>query len=529
MIGSRVLRIARADFRERVRTRRFLAVVVAVAYVGSAVTRGTIKLSFQGGYGPVKGAEWLGTTTAMTAAFLSLLAGFYVSRGGIATDREHGLGPGIAASPVRDGEYVLGKWVSGVAVQWVLFVLLLFAAVVTGLVVDAGGFSLRSLVAPSLVLAFPVALPVAAVAVCFETNRYLDGTGGTAAYTLGAFFVLSAVPILALLGSPPAWVMGFDLIGFAPVVESMREALVAQYPDYEGMPSFGVGGAPVERTFAWGGVEWTPSLLAARAAIAAAAAPVLALAAFSFDRFGTRSAGTGARGTDATDEDAPAGTGDASLPSVTFERDAETGVRWVRLLRSELRLALAERSRAWRVGALGLAVAGLVVPAATARDLLLPVAAVWPLPVWAQLGVRARRNHVRPFVRSSNAPVAKVIAEWGSGALVTLGVLAGVGVRLAATGRPGLAVGPIAAAVCFPAVALALGTASGSPRPFEGALLVTWYAGTLNGFPPLDVLATTDRALRLGTPFVALAVGGLVLAATVAVEARRVGRLSAVG
>jgi hypothetical protein len=47
-------------------------------------------------------------------------------------------------------------------------------------------------------------------------------------------------------------------------------------------------------------------------------------------------------------------------------------------------------------------------------------------------------------------------------------------------------------ALFIPALALAAGTFSGSPKLFEAVYVILWYAGPINRVGPLDFMGTTS-------------------------------------
>ena len=112
-------------------------------------------------------------------------------------------------------------------------------------------------------------------------------------------------------------------------------------------------------------------------------------------------------------------------------------------------------------------------------------------------------------------------ANWAAGVVVGLAATAPAVLRLLWQGETGW-VGPLAAALFVPALALALGSSSGTPRLFEVAYLVLWYVGPLNGVAPLDFLGASGEGAQLGVPLVFAALAGPLL--LLAMVARR-GRL----
>jgi hypothetical protein len=174
------------------------------------------------------------------------------------------------------------------------------------------------------------------------------------------------------------------------------------------------------------------------------------------------------------------------------------------MIGGELRLALKPRSWTWRLGALALIIAGFVLPSSRG---VLALAWIWPMTLWASLGTRAATHRTGPLVATSLYPRAQRVAAWAAGALVALGMSLG---PLLVGGNFGVLVG-----VAFvPALALAAGCGSGTPRLFEITFLLLWYLGPANRQAALDfggvapAPPTTQAAYLLAA---ALLLGGSLL------------------
>ena len=96
---------------------------------------------------------------------------------------------------------------------------------------------------------------------------------------------------------------------------------------------------------------------------------------------------------------------------------------------------------------------------------------------------------------------------------VVLAVLTGSGAFARAVVTPQLLPGLAAGTVVLPALAVFLGTLSGSQRPFQVACLLLWYLGPLHGIPVFDLTGATGTASPAATPWSYLASGGILLAA----------------
>jgi hypothetical protein len=175
------------------------------------------------------------------------------------------------------------------------------------------------------------------------------------------------------------------------------------------------------------------------------------------------------------------------------------------VLFAELRLLLNGRRWWWWAITFGLNVAILSSPPSIVEDYLLPIAWLWPLPIWSQMGNRERKNNTSQMVFSSPRPVLRQLpAAWLAGVLATaLLTIAGAVFLCSNGGLPALA-GWVGAVVFVTSLALALGVISGGSRVFEVVYVVWWYIGPLSKYPWFDF---TDSAPQ----FYLLATAGLLL------------------
>lgn len=520
--------VARADFLQRTRSKRFLVVLAVIAYVGYMVNVGDISLYYQQQVGEgeyyrgVGNAAWIGVKAGLTGAIFVATAGFYVLKSAISRDRSTGVGTLVASTCVTDRTYLLGKWASNVAVTVVMLGVLAAATIVNHAVHGVGTTSVVTLTGPIFLLGVPIGSLVGAVAIVFETTDRLDGTLGNIVYFFAALTVFSAIPAVGIAMNPvPLAVKFVDVFGYLAVYSITSDALVEVASSYAGgPPSFGIifGEAT---TFTWQGSSWPLWVYVQRVAIVALGVVVASLSAPPlFDRFDptTRSDATDEATTDGYQQEMDATAtsseslppSDVSLTPVT-ERNA-TG--FGRLLFAELRLAL-RPAPAWWYAGVALVVAGSLlplVPLSISREILLPVGLGWPLFVWSKMGVRPARHQTTPLILSSRWPLRQLLAEWCVGALLVAVMAGGVVARLVVSGATGSLVGYAAAIGFIPSLALALGIWSERSRTFEALYLVVWYVGLVNRFPPLDFAGITRTSLENGTPLAFLAFGGVLLA-----------------
>jgi hypothetical protein len=523
--------LALADLRERARRYSFLVTLGVVAALAWSIWDGRWTLRI-GDYQGELNAAWIGVLVSLATTLMLSLFGFYVVKGAVERDRSTRVGEILATTPISRFTYLLGKALSNFLVLAVMVALLAAGAALMAL--GQGSWALGDLVLPLALLTLPALAVVAAVAVLFECVPGLSGAFGNVLYFFLWGFALS-VPIAT--SSQAA-----DVIGFQLVHDSLQEAVLAQYPDATGLDGMGLtladsGPAPAHR-FLWHGLAWRDAL-AGRAVWLAVALALVLLAVPLFDRFDpARDRRGGRRRREEVQGEAP-GAVEAGAGSEALAREAAVeaplvltplaaapgGGRFLGLVRGELALLLSGRAWWWYLVAAGLGVACLAAPTTAVRPHLVAVAWVWAIAVFSALGCRSRVHGTTELLDAAPHPVGgQTLAAYAAG-LATALLLAGPAlVRLLATGEAGAAGAVAAGALFVPALALALGEWTGTPKVFEGVFTALWYLGILNGIPALDFLGGTEPARAAGVPGVYAALAVALVAAAVAGRRARLGR-----
>ncbi|WP_170094466.1 ABC transporter permease [Halomicrobium mukohataei] len=510
-----VLAVALADFRERSRSTTFLVVPLLVAYFVKIVTVDST-LVVGTDYTGRPTIAWLAGMTTVIGTTVLVLFGFSLVKDSIGRDLETGVSELVAPSSLSNGQYLLGKWLSNVAVLAFGTLVLLASTGVASLFVGVGAFDPWALVSPFLLITLPAVAAVAAVAVCFETIGPLRGTAGTVIY-----FLLALTAIVAGIAPDPP----LDLVGLAVVRGSMAQSIAAQYPAFDGSVfGFTYTDAPGGLAeFTWAGIAWTGARLVTRLPVLAVACGFLGVAWLAFDRFddSTRwsflSRSESDRGT-ADDEvepptaDGPSTTEDPSV-DVDLAPVSRDGGSTGPVLLAELRMALRGYPRWWYAVAVLAVLATAVAPIGVVRTLVVPLALLLPLSAWSALGTRERRHRTTELVFVGSRPTQLLGATYASGVAIGLLVSVPAAVRFALSGMDGALVGWLAAVLSLPAIALALGVWTGRSKSFEIAYLTAWYLGPVNGLGALDYVAARPSTASAGIPVVYLALTVVALGA----------------
>jgi len=124
--------LVRADFLERVRRYSFGAMLLFTIFLTylfiPAIDAPAYVLLVLGGYRPVYNSAWIGSMTTLLMAEFFLLFAFYLLKGNIERDRATGVGQIIATTPISRPMYMLGKWLSNVAVATAMVAAIIVAA-----------------------------------------------------------------------------------------------------------------------------------------------------------------------------------------------------------------------------------------------------------------------------------------------------------------------------------------------------------------------------------------------------------------
>jgi hypothetical protein len=225
---SRIGAIIRADF--RIRFRRISTWIVflllsAFAYVwvpSPATGRTLIQIN---GQRAIYNSGAIGMGTASLAMIFVGLFGFYVISNAIRRDVLTRCGLVAASTPMRSGEYLLGKFLGNVV----------FLATFTGgfmlssmaMQVARGEARLEPLVfLTQYLLLTPAAIVfVSAVAVLFESIRWLSGKFGDVVYFFVWMTVIGLVVANETTHGRINWARCFDFTGFGFMIDQMQRTL----------------------------------------------------------------------------------------------------------------------------------------------------------------------------------------------------------------------------------------------------------------------------------------------------------------
>lgn len=505
---------ALANWRQRVRQPSFLVVLLASAALAHLAVPEPDSLWVMvnlGEYRPEYNSAYVGTAAALSGALWLSLAGFYVVGGIGEQGRAAAVAELVAASPLRGWAHHAGRFAGNLAVLATMAAALAAAAAaVQWARGEAVAVDPVALLLPFLVLTLPVLAVAAAAAVLADAVPRLRGG-------VGNLLWLPVWLTLVLAGQD-------RVLGAGPVAESLRAQLVEQGLAQDAA-EFSVGLMQLDappQVFPWTGFALSGDYLAQRLSVVVCALLVALLPALWFRRSAAGRSGGAASGT-------PREEARPWRPTVYRRLAAAPGTgpsAFPRTVAARFRLLARTMPRWWWAVAAAVNTAALAVPAEAVPTVLL-AAWIWPVLLWSALGTRHPGDETADeLLAAAPARRRRVAAEWAAGVL--LAALTGLGplVRMAATGDwPGAAAWA-GGALFVTALALLLGTVSGTRRLFQAGYVALWYL-VFNGVSGVDFLGAVRDGGRLTGPSpaaVALAAAVLFAVAAAVAEYRHLRR-----
>ena len=498
-----IYHLARADFLERVRRYSFLIMLGLTVFLGYQVAIGNMTIVLDEYRGEFNSA-WVGATMTFFASFFLGIFGFYLVKGSVARDRETGVGQIMAATPMTKPLYLVGKWLSNLALLMTMVGILALAGIgIQYIAGESTRLNPPALFAPFIIITLPLMAVTSAVALLFESVDGLKGGLGNVLFFITALIIF---PGLDELSKVSPFLDGFEPVGTAVFRRSMTAAAAAAFPEYGGGFAPGSPAPPHTLIFHWAGVDWTPDILLKRLSFFVLAALLIFIAAKFFDRFDSAPVKPKKRmRSSAVMAEIKPPLQPSTVVHLSPLPPASSRFSFLHVLRAELKLLLKGQPWWW------FAVAGLlilacyllnvvdaiysieIITSAFMRQYLLPVVLVWPLLIWSAMGSREVHNNVHQFTYSSKSPLWRQLpAQWLAGFLVTLLVASGAILRLSLDGDTVGLIALLSGVFFIPSLALAAGVWSGTSKIFEVVYLVIWYLGPVNGVGRMDYLGANS-------------------------------------
>lgn len=280
---SRIGAIVSADF--RIRFRRVSTVIVflllsAFAYVwipAPSTGRTLIQIN---GQRAIYNSGAIGMGTASLGMIFVGLFGFYVISNAIRRDVITRCGVIAASTPMRSAEYLFGKFLGNLAFLATFVCGFMLSSMAMLLVRGEARIEPLIFIEQYLLLTPPAIIFVSAVAVLFESIRWLSGKFGDVVY-----FFLWATVLGLVVGNETShgrlsWARYFDFTGFGFMIDQMQRTLETHSVSI-GASSFD----PTKPTIVFPGLTLTREWIAPRLVSLVAPLLLLPVAALFFHRF----------------------------------------------------------------------------------------------------------------------------------------------------------------------------------------------------------------------------------------------------
>lgn len=221
----------------------------------------------------------IGVATAILGTFFVCMAGFYVVSNAIRRDAQTRCGSIIAATTMRSGEYIAGKFLGNVLFLGVFFGGFMLVSMV--MVIVRGEAPLEPLVflEQYLLIAPAPIVYVSALAILFESVPWLSGRFGDVAYFF-LFMLSMTFGTVAALEGGMHWAVYFDPTAMSSTLLQMKTTLHTNSLSI-GASHFDVHQPPV----VYHGLMPTWGFLAQRLVAMFVPLPLLLIARASFHRF----------------------------------------------------------------------------------------------------------------------------------------------------------------------------------------------------------------------------------------------------
>lgn len=193
------------------------------------------------------------------------------------------------------------------------------------------------------------------------------------------------------------------------------------------------------QTFYWEGIKWTPVIILGRLIWAGVALGITLVAAFFFRRFDPAYAeGMFYPAVTIPLVDSETDATVRPIGQIHLSRLASNSIKFHfgQMLLAELRLMIKGHHWWWYAVATGLIGVSLLAPIDVARRLILPLAWIWPLLLWAAIGTREARHYTNQLIFSTASPLHRQLpATWLAGVIVAMLAGSGVLIRLTMAGN----------------------------------------------------------------------------------------------
>jgi hypothetical protein len=495
-----------ADFKQRTRQQSFVVTLLAMSvltllfFPSPDAHYQTLVIN---GYRGIYNSAWLGVCLAMLNVLFLPIICFYLVKNALELDRQSMTGELIAATPISKLAFLLAKWCTSVLILASIVLVMLLSSVLIQLYYgESYQINLWALAWPQIVFVLPILLAISAIAIMFESIKWLKGGLGNVVY-----FFLWIGSIVQTIES---------VSGIGALLDHLEGEVAERFPLKQGDTNIGVSisnEANEINTFVWQGIEPTIMHLWGALPVLFICLCCLILAFIFFDRFSINSMPENKRTSwfNFTLKTKVEGLLDIVFIALTKH------FAFTRLLRLELKLILKGHSMYWFVGLLVLNVFQLFISQQLLISLILPISWLWCVLVISQLGQLEKQSNTLELVTySKQSSILQSLASYCAGWILLALVSIGSVVRFTGSAEWLLLVQLIIAISFTVSLAYFCGAFTGTKRMFEVLYPALWYLGPIQTALYVDFFGVNSQASwQAGIPYYFLVISISLLMLTI--------------
>jgi hypothetical protein len=280
---NRFLSIVGVDLRFRFRKTAtlitILIVAMAVYFIVPDIRTGRTLMQVEGRR-VIYNSPAVALGTAILCSLLISLFGFYLAGNSFRRDILSRVAFVLGGTPVRNDEYVVGKFLGGAIYLAAVFAACMLSAMVMFLIRGEGALEPFVFLSTYLWIGLPTIVFCASLALLFESLPALSGRVGDLIY----FFLWATVlglPVSLLENNVgPSWIRLFDIVGIVPIMDLLQKQFHSSSMSI-GLTNFKASLSPV----IFNGILWSWEIVLARIATIFFPLLLLILAVLGFHRF----------------------------------------------------------------------------------------------------------------------------------------------------------------------------------------------------------------------------------------------------
>lgn len=491
-----VLNIAKADFKERVRSYRYVCVLIFImllcflfiapknaGYITNYVKQDNVI------YRGIYNSQWLGAMIALVISVFLSFFGFYLVRGNIKHDIMTGVNEILGSSSVKKTSYIAGKFISNLLVLITIVAACvsasIFVQVIRG---ESSSINIIAIVKPILFIVFPVICVTAASAVLFECVKFLRGSLGNVVYFL-CYMAVYIVSMESLLKNNQNF-MNRDFFGIGILINGMLNGIKSAYPSVKSnvIELFGEKHNEAMMYVTWNGMNFNLDILKTRVLFIAIAMLIIMISILCFRGFYEKSSKKDIlsfmiKESKSIDNKLVKGSRVikiAALKAKDFKYSIIDNVI------CEIKLILKDMNLIYIVVMALLFLVEIIMPIQKIDKYIMPVASIIPIGFIAKSSVKEKNNNMLQIMKSCE--YYKKYWLISNAALIILDVIiqSGIIIKLLIGGKFIILLSFIAGIIFICSLASVLGLLFGSERLFEIIYILLWYFGVMNKIGYMD-------------------------------------------